>query len=728
MTLRALYSGVSGLRGLQTAIDVIGNNIANVNTVGFKAGRVTFADLFSQTLSSAQGADNGRGGINPKQVGLGVTVGSIDNIFTQGSIQTTNRLLDLAIEGSGFFVVTNGAGNYYTRAGNFTLDENGYIASANTGMRMIGLMADESGEVPSTATPQAVRIILGASAAAETTENVNFGGNLNSSTQTDMARALSTLVSLFDAEGRSLQLRNGDVIRITAGEYDADPAAAGGEVSLAGMNILTITQETTLADLVQALTEELQRVTGSSTLDVDFNIDGTLSFSTGAGETISGLRISVGDTLGRDMSALENVFTGLGQYTRDVTVGEAQSVKTQFFRQPDATTSIDVFDSQGNARTVTVAYVRNFGRLAAAEATALADLRDREGTQIFSPTLPPTAVVRINGTGFAAPRDILLSGLADQTLQGLLDAVATELSAEAGGAVTYVVNEDGSVTFNNGGAALAGVNFSVVDDPSATQPVESRALGEILAGTGLGADDGIDLPAGVDAVTNLFFRNEQIRNEWNYHAIAPFQPQATVDNNEIGTIVFRSNGQFQGYLVRDPQGNYVVETTPPVLTFDPDGTGPQNDGVDALSINLNMNALTQYAAPTTAAIESQDGSPVGELDSITINQAGMITGIFTNGTSRTLAQVLLASFANQQGLEKQGDSLFRESANSGEATIGSAGTRGRGIIRSTTLELSNVDLATEFTNLIVSQRAFQANSRIITTGDNILNEVVNLVR
>ena len=143
--LRSMYSGISGMRGFQTKLDVIGNNIANVNTSGFKKGRVTFQDMMSQTTRGAQAATDGRGGINPMQVGLGSKVGSIDNIHTQGFTQTTGSGLDLAIEGNGMFLVTDGTMEYYTRAGNFYLDEDGDIVNAD-GYNLRGYASEEARE------------------------------------------------------------------------------------------------------------------------------------------------------------------------------------------------------------------------------------------------------------------------------------------------------------------------------------------------------------------------------------------------------------------------------------------------------------------------------------------------------------------------------------------------------------------------------------------------------
>ena len=148
MTVRAMFVGLTGLNSMSHNIDVIGNNISNVNTVGFRAGRATFDDIFNQTLFSGVGATGAQGGINPRQVGTGVKMGSVEKIFTQGSSQTTGRLLDLSVNGEGFFVLRDGGGQeFLTRAGNFSLDDSGYIVDPGTGNRLIGRPGDEIGEV-----------------------------------------------------------------------------------------------------------------------------------------------------------------------------------------------------------------------------------------------------------------------------------------------------------------------------------------------------------------------------------------------------------------------------------------------------------------------------------------------------------------------------------------------------------------------------------------------------
>lgn len=175
--LRSMYSGISGLRNFQTKLDVIGNNIANVNTYGFKKGRVAFQDLMSQQLQGASSPTDNRGGTNPRQVGLGATIATIDTIMTQGSMQTTGRALDVGISGDGFFVVSDGNLNYYTRAGNFYLDQYGTLVNGE-GLRVMGYAADANGNID-TSTLTTLQIAAGAQIAPQRTENVTFKGNLN---------------------------------------------------------------------------------------------------------------------------------------------------------------------------------------------------------------------------------------------------------------------------------------------------------------------------------------------------------------------------------------------------------------------------------------------------------------------------------------------------------------------------------------------------------------------
>ncbi len=404
--LRSLSTAVSGLRNHQTKLDVVGNNIANVNTVSYKCGVVRFQDIFSQTLRGATAPLAGRGGINPMQIGLGMGISSIDTVHTQGPITSTGRETDLAIEGRGFFVVSDGYQYFYTRDGSFTRDSSGVLVNAN-GYKLMGWMGEETdiskilGEI---------RIPLGEESIARATGNIGFTGNLNAAAE-------------------------------------------------------------------------------------------------------------VNDT-----------------YIYDTYI----------------------YDSLGNRH-----------------------------------------------------------------------------------ALTFTFTKTGD-------------------------------------------------------------------NEWEYEIFDSADPPNSLGS---GTIYFTKDGRY------DPG-----QTTINPFTFNP-GTGAED-----LEVTPDFTALTQLAFNSNVIVREQDGFAPGELATFNIESTGVITGTYSNGMVRQIAQVALASFANPEGLLKIGSNLYDVSSNSGEPRIGLPGVEGRGMIKSRALEMSNVDLANEFTEMITTSRAFQANTRVISTSDEVLLELINIKR
>ncbi|MHB8757133.1 MAG: flagellar hook-basal body complex protein, partial [Bacillota bacterium] len=199
--MRSMYAGVSGLRNHQIRMDVIGNNIANVNTVGFKAGRVNFQEIFNQTIRGASSPTGSRGGTNPQQVGLGMGLSSIDTLQTQGNLQTTGKMTDLAIQGNGFFVLNADGNLAYTRDGAFDLDANGNLINPSNGMKVQGWLADAAGAFPAK-NPNTIRDIqipVGQSIAAATTADVAFAKNLDAATAA--AGTYVTSIDVFDSLG-----------------------------------------------------------------------------------------------------------------------------------------------------------------------------------------------------------------------------------------------------------------------------------------------------------------------------------------------------------------------------------------------------------------------------------------------------------------------------------------------------------------------------------------------
>lgn len=415
--MRSLYAGVSGLRNHQTRLDVIGNNIANVNTVAFKASRVTFKEAFSQLLQGASRPPGDLGGVNPIQIGSGMNIGSVDQLFSQGTLESTGQMTDLAIQGDSFFVVSNGARRFYTRAGNFQLDADGRLISANNGYVVQGINADTAGNFSSSSRIGGIMLPFGQKSPPRATDAITVTGNLDASAE----------------------------------------------------------------------------------------------------------------------------------------VGDTHSI------------GVTVYDSSG------------------------------------------------------APHNL-------------------------------------EILFTN------------------TAP-----------------------------------------GEWEWEATASDADPIT----GTGTVTFNSDGTLATFTY--PGGGAA-------LTITPTGSGaPFDVTLNAGTIN-DIDGLSGFSNASNAVIASQNGYQSGDLESIAIDAFGVITGFFSNGVSHALAQIALARFNNPSGLLRNGDNMFAESANSGLAVLGFAGTSNQSTVTPGALENSNVDLSQEFTSMIVTQRGFQANARVITTSDEMLNELVNLRR
>ncbi len=413
--IQAMYSGISGMKAFKSSLDVIGNNIANVNTIAYKSGRTTFKEMLSQTLSGASRPSARQGGVNPTQVGLGVVVGAIDIDLGQGSLTATGRTTDLAIEGSGYLAVTNGTRTYYTRDGSLALDSENNLVTSGNGMRVMGWQADRDTGAIDTSAPitanSSIEIPVGGLSIARQTSSISVGGNL-------------------------------------------DASSANG--------------------------------------------------------ALYPVRFSVYDSLGL------------------------------------------------------------------------------------------THEVRIDFTKSATPA------------------------------------------------------------------------------------------------------------QWNY----------SIYCDDVGGAAVTS-----GSIAFDTKGYSTVKEIPISMSF-----ATPNGSVRPLTATINVEKLSQLNGQYTADLISQDGLPLGTLESYSIDRTGLITGSFTNGSTRALGQIALAGFTNPAGLTKVGNNLLTESPNSGVPRLGIPGTGGLGKVTAGFIEASNVDLANEFANMIVAQRGFQANSRVITASDEVLQELVSMKR
>jgi flagellar hook protein FlgE len=465
-----MYSAVSGLRIHQGKMDTIGNNIANVNTVGFKKGQVTFQEVFSQVVRGASAPTGGKGGTNPQQVGMGAAIGSISTIHTVGPGQRTDNPTDLMIDGEGFFVVsddTNFNNRYYTRAGNLGLDRDGNLVTAD-GFKVLGYAADEKGNILSDVT--GIRVNKSDTVAPIRTTEISFKGNLNSGTE---------IIPVIDdtKEGHLIDTQITDSLgnsyKITFEMRKTDNNQTDGNTWNLSVNRVT-----------------------------DINTGNYVEYAPGEGDDI-----------------LEG-FTG-----NSLAIG---------------------FNSSGKLTTI---------------------------------------------------------------------------GADPGQIANVKLN-------------LEGVTFDKTKE-----------------------EGGVPLPG-----------------------------------------------------EEKPSGTFAE-----IVLFDP--TNPDT-----------FKNIHQYANETDLKPYAKNGDTSATLEGFTIDPSGIVEGVFTNGARKALGQIMLAKFDNPMGLQKMGSNFFLDTRNSGEAQFGTGGSRGYGAVNGGVLEMSNVDISLEFTEMITTQRGFQANSRIITTSDEMLQELVNMKR
>lgn len=612
--MRSLFSGVAGLRTHQTKMDVIGNNIANVNTTGYKSQSVTFRDLMYQTTQSASGAnaETGLGGTNAKQIGLGVTTGAINTaIAQQGSAQTTNNPFDIMISGDNFFVVSNGTSNLFTRDGSFYVDGMGNLAMTSTGYKVMGWQVDPATGAPKKDTVSALKV---------------------------MEDSIMT--------------------------YPPDGTSEG-------------------------------RVTGI----VDKNDK------------------NVHTTSGRIMNF--EFYDNAGYlYTARFSVHAQDTEKGEYYIALD-----DIRDSTGTSIGTDAMNSVNFGSTitvnpgtsyspTAGKATAVAG----KVNLTFTPTVgtPPVTLAPDVNTPINTALEPNL-----KTVYGI--------TAADGNIQSYQVNEYGqiTVTMTDGSVSTFQKPDSVAidyTDLDITVPTEGGDV--IIDGGGPKAVPGdmtheqLQNIYGIDAVTAGRIQLVEVAPDGSITVT-----QMRVDH--AANLLFNpGNGQFDS-IAGNGQG---------LITLGLSGVGTAGRFKD---INLNFSTCSNVNNNGSSTISSAKGDKDGlgsgrargEMISLSVAQDGIITAAYDNGMSRCLGQIATAAFANPSGLEKVGDNLYQATRNSGDFDgIGKDITDGGGKMQSGVLEMSNVDLSQEFTEMITTQRGFQANSRIITVSDTMLEELTNLKR
>ena len=656
MVSTALYTGLTGLRLHQEYIDIIGNNLANVSTAGFRGARPTFSDLMSFTLRSGSEPIGNLGGENPMQIGLGAIMSTVDTDTNQGTFQDTGRPLDVAIQGHGFFTLTDGNRRYYTRVGTFGIDNDRTLVDLRTGLHV---MSSSGGNI---------NVPVSATLPARATSNITFQGNLPARVGGPLAEIVQS-ASAFK-EGT------------TAHKRATGTAGTGNQFDLsafAGKSVLV-------------------RIDGGAAQTVTFPAStfgaGPVNASTvAAAFSLAGLQVTPNDTAG----------------TIDFdTIKLGTDAHLKFDDGPQATgllgaLGLDALLASGTETTPTVAT-----RLDALTARNAAYVN---GDQITVSGNNP------DGTPFSdtfvvgpPPNDGTTVGDLVTFINNTLDhnQASAELTADGHLRVVAANKQPADMSLFIGDAAgdsggLDWPDFSVVQD--GTGPDTATTSIDVIDAQGL-----------AHTVTMTFTRNAQDATVWDMNATMDAS-EGTITQGAISQIRFNNNGSFN-----------VIGGGSNTLAFDFAGLGGGQTVTVDFGTAGQFDGIAMLGDSATVAATDQDGFGPGSLLNVAFDTNGRLNGFYSNGQSQVIDTLRLSVFPNEAGLVREGDTMFVESPNSDSAIFTTAAVAGAGTIRPGALENSNVDIAREFVDLIEAQRGFQANSRVITTADQILADLMNIVR
>jgi flagellar hook protein FlgE len=696
-------------------MDVIGNNIANVNTVGYKSSRVTFEESLSQMLAGATRGVEGGGGTNPMQVGLGMNLGSIDQRMSQGNLESTGLITDLSIEGKAYFAVSDGRGTYYTRNGAFQFDAEGQMVLPTNGMVLQGKMADVDGNISTDSLIGNIRIPFNDQAPAKASTEVNFARNLDSDSLAK-GTVMYTQKFLHHAEGTDSVLGLNDhagiPLGIQAGDVLTFSVATGGTTATSNF---TVTDTTTMDDITTAMSTWLRSGGPNAGLGTTVRaVTAAESPSQRGAITIYGNTSAINNlqvTSSRPISS-PKVTKAFSVPTTIAAGTTALSVVTDTLRSParDIDPLSELFDGNGSDLGLEagdqISITGSVGGSAANNVAPITYVAGAAGTKMSD----LLAAIKDN---FKLPdRD----GTIQNNLSVSLNAAGTDDNIEDGSIVvrgqpeTAFAIKDMSIRATDANNAKptpsffnTNMNTTVLRDATDTQVAESSIT----------VYDKIGKP---HTATMRFTPTEQ-PGQWLWEM--KFAGDERIAKGQKGKLAFGQDGSVASFTFDD--GSSTLE-------FDP------RNGAPDVEMHLNVGGprdftgLTQFRSATTATAIGQDGYTMGRLRSISIGEDGIVSGSFTNGTNKNLAQIMIADFTNPGGLQKVKDSVYTVSSNSGEPIMGTAGSSSSSVIKPGALELSNVELAQEFTDMITTQRGYQANARVITVSDSMLEELVNLKR
>ncbi|HED6731650.1 TPA: flagellar hook protein FlgE [Campylobacter jejuni] len=841
--MRSLWSGVSGLQAHQVAMDVEGNNISNVNTTGFKYSRADFGTMFSQTVKIATAPTDGRGGSNPLQIGLGVSVSSTTRIHSQGSVQTTDKNTDVAINGDGFFMVSDDGGltNYLTRSGDFKLDAYGNFVN-NAGFVVQGWNINwDDQTIDSSRTPQNIFIDPGMHIpAAKSTEvaikaNLNSGLNIGTSSRNlyalDSVHGWNTKTqraedendtgttqfyttsknavevtekgvdagSLFNANGQGLNLREGQGIWVSYADAKFTTATAGAngvfnensqttqqnvifwgnkdnavnlDITLNGVNI----QNANIRSLDEAIAyintftaptdtrdgtgvKAVKKADGSGIEFVNDNADGTTDNMKNIDLVVkqtntAGERFRVTwNQQNQNFTAATVKANGNSAWITGGTPGLTEErvqiitahkyvysstpVNIPPMYNPDGGPGYDPANQnnpgtaennyfqavQGgllNTDSRTFRTTEDLRELLQRDARYGVDYDGSGGFEIDGSDINEGVKVVVTENGnFAISNPNEIPQRPGFVMPGAPGTQDNRTTHNMSFNITAYSNKQGTVSTNDAFTKIFKAFDGVLTVGGQIKESEQLKLSAFSAGLeiydSLGSKHTLEVQFVKQSTT------QDGGNEWQMIIRVPEPAEINTtgegpNNIIVGTARFNNDGSLANY-------------SPKTINFSPNnGAAPNQQIKLSFGTSGSNDGLVSSNSASTLTGQATDGYTSGNLkpDAIRVDDKGNILGEFTNGKTFAVAKIAMASVANNSGLEEIGGNLFKVTANSGAIVVGEAGTGGRGEMKTSALEMSNVDLSRSLTELIIIQRGYQANSKTISTSDQMLQTLIQL--
>ncbi len=853
--MRSLWSGVSGLQAHQVAMDVEGNNISNVNTTGFKYSRADFGTMFSQTVKIATAPTDGRGGSNPLQIGLGVSVSSTTRIHSQGSVQTTDKNTDVAINGDGFFMVSDDGGltNYLTRSGDFKLDAYGNFVN-NAGFVVQGWNINwDTQSIDSSRTPQNIFIDPGMHIPAAQSTEVAIKANLNSGLNIGTAsRPLYSLDSvhgfnqktgetkdendtgttqfyttsknsvevtekgvdagsLFNANGQGLNLRDGQGIWVSYADakystnqlgFNAfDPnlhqnqtaAFWGNGNQKTRLDIVingVVIQNDTIGSIDEAIAyintftaptdaregtgvRAVKNADGSGIDFVNDNADGTtdnmkninlvVNANNTAGEAWTATWNAATNTFNQYAPIQQNnasLWTATGGQAgtqNNLTGGRSAQIITahKYIYSSSPQTLPPMYNPDGgfnyipgtnaqppawNGTDAATIGSQNYYNAVMNGSLLNTNIRTFHTTEDLRELLQRDARygVDYDGSGKFAAADVnenvkvVVNSSGAFSLTNVNKTSNSPTLTAPGGQgplnfgphnmnfnITAYTDERGTVSTNDAFTKI----FKGLDGsfPAGNQVKQSELLKLSAFSAGLEIYDSLGSKHTLEVQFVKQSTTQDGGNEWQMIIRVPEPAEINTtgegpNNIIVGTARFNNDGSLSNY-------------NPRTINFSPNnGAAPNQQIKLSFGTSGSNDGLVSSNSASTLTGQATDGYTSGNLkpDAIRVDDKGNILGEFTNGKTFAVAKMAMASVANNSGLEEIGGNLFKVTANSGAIVVGEAGTGGRGEMKTSALEMSNVDLSRSLTELIIIQRGYQANSKTISTSDQMLQTLIQL--